>query len=220
MEQLNDKLLNWLSDLTPEAKTSLEKTINAILTQTVFSNLITGFEFSNDPRSEYKFADFEISDEEANRNIDALSHWLSAEKISRNIDPYDLERIFVTDEACRDLKSIKFALQNNTSVKNLLSEFDDTTATLTIDKETIQLPPTHNEHYFCRAIYQYLINEPIDWEVIYEKITGLSRGDITEKHKEDWRKVYDTCRSINKRLLSKNLPELLHWQEKTVKRLY
>jgi hypothetical protein len=99
--------------------------------------------------------------------------------------------------------------------KESLSKFFDNEAILEVDGFRIQLPPHKNEHFFCQAIFEYSLNEPVDWEPICEKMTGLLFGDP----KLNWRKVYDTMESINKRIEEKGLSKLFIWQEKSVKRL-
>jgi hypothetical protein len=99
--------------------------------------------------------------------------------------------------------------------KKSSSKFFDNEVILEVDGFRIQLPPYKNEHFFCRAIFEYSLNEPVDWEPICEKMTGLFSGDS----KLSWRKVYDTMESINKRIKEKGLSKLFIWQEKSVKRL-
>ena len=101
------------------------------------------------------------------------------------------------------------------------AEFLDDDAVLKFGKIRIQLPPHKNEHWFCKAAFEYLPNEAVDWEELYEKMTGYY-GNFFGKpktSKENWRKVYDTMEAINRRIESQNLGKLFSWQEKTVRRL-
>lgn len=102
--------------------------------------------------------------------------------------------------------------------------FDDAVAKIRIGKQFIQLPPHRNEHLFCRAVFEYKQGEPIDWSVIYEKISGTDLGDKTnakdvEKQK---RTVYDTMKAINDRVCEgiRTEDKLFVWDEKTVKRAF
>lgn len=103
-------------------------------------------------------------------------------------------------------------------------KFDDENATIEISNQKCALPPYKNEHYFCRAVFEHKANEPVDWSIIYEKITGYyqayyGKPPASRRH---WRLVYDTMRSLNERIKETvNTDEdLFVWQEKTVKRKY
>jgi len=104
--------------------------------------------------------------------------------------------------------------------QNLSSKFLDKEAKLLIGKQTILLPPQKNEHCFCRVMFHYPVNEPIDWSEVYEEITG---GDIfgeKDKTKTKWRMVYDTVEAINGRVKKYFDSPLFKWEEKTIRRLY
>lgn len=100
-------------------------------------------------------------------------------------------------------------------------EFLDDEATLKLGDKKCSLPPYKNGHFFCRAAFEYQINEPIDWSIIYEKMTGYY-----EKHygkpkdtKENRHQVFDTMRAINNRVEELlDIEKLFVWQEKTIKR--
>jgi hypothetical protein len=97
-------------------------------------------------------------------------------------------------------------------------EFDDNEAVLVYGSKRCQLPPFKNEHYFCRAVFEYPINEPVDWSLIFEKMTGHLKGE-EDLPKNGWRKVYDTMEAINKRAGDVlGLPNLFVWREKTITR--
>lgn len=97
-------------------------------------------------------------------------------------------------------------------------EFDDNEAVLVCGNKRCQLPPFKNEHYFCRAVFEYPTNEPIDWSLIFERMTGHLKGE-EDLPKNGWRKVYDTMERINKRAGDVlGLPNLFVWREKTVTR--
>lgn len=97
-------------------------------------------------------------------------------------------------------------------------EFDDNESVLVFGNKRCKLPPFKNEHYFCRAAFEYPVNEPIDWSLVFEKMTG-HRNDEEDLPKNGWRKVYDTMEAINKRARDVlGLPNLFVWREKTVTR--
>lgn len=101
---------------------------------------------------------------------------------------------------------------------NIKAEFDDETATLKINSISIQLPSHKDEHYFCRAIFKYLPNEPVDWSLIFKEMTGCEERKGKDKDK---RKVYDAFLSVNKRILKMTgLKDFFRWDTKSAKRTY
>lgn len=100
-------------------------------------------------------------------------------------------------------------------------EFLDNESALKLGDKKCALPPYKNEHFFCRAAFEHQINEPIDWSIIYEKMTGYYEEHFgkSKDTRENWHRVYDTMEAINKR--AKELlyiEKLFIWQEKTIKR--
>ncbi len=94
-------------------------------------------------------------------------------------------------------------------------EFLDNEVRLKCGKKICQLPPYKNEHFFCRAVYTYQINEPIDWSAIYEKMAG----EEPKNYEKNSRTVYDTMESINKRAKKTfGVENLFVWREKTITR--
>ena len=94
--------------------------------------------------------------------------------------------------------------------------FVDHEATLTLGDAVAHLPPTKNEHCFCRAMFKYRINEPVDWSLPYEEMTGDREILNHEKAK---RMVYDTTKTLNSRAKNNlGVDELFSWQGKTIKR--
>lgn len=109
------------------------------------------------------------------------------------------------------------------SLKSQKIRFDDDQAMLQIGKQNVSMPPYKNEHYFCRAMFEYLVKEPIDWSIIYPKITHkeLEYKD-DHKTKQEKRMVQDTLYRINnriKKIINTN-DALFHWQGKTIQRNY
>lgn len=122
----------------------------------------------------------------------------------------------------------KVALPKQKNKKNDLKstevKYDDDKATLEIGNKKCQIPPYKNEHYFYRAIDEHGANEPVDWSIIYEKMTGYYEiyYGKPQKTRENWRLVYDTMRALNKRIKRtiNTDDNFFTWQEKTVKRNY
>lgn len=97
--------------------------------------------------------------------------------------------------------------------------FNDTAACLKInDLADISMPVFGNEHYLCRAMFKKLVNEPVDWSIIYEEITGSETKDA----KKDAKMTLDTCNRINKRIgsIMGGETKLFLWEKQTVKRLH
>ncbi len=100
-------------------------------------------------------------------------------------------------------------------------EFLDNESVLKLGDKKCALPPYKNEHFFCRAAFEHQINEPIDWSIIYEKMTGYYEDHFgkSKDTRENWHKVYDTMVAINKRVEDAlGIEKLFIWQEKTIKR--
>ncbi|MDD4178861.1 MAG: hypothetical protein PHH14_02270 [Candidatus Margulisbacteria bacterium] len=128
------------------------------------------------------------------------------------------EGIFKAEAISNDNKLVSRKI----SLRTKKVTFNDKTASIEIDDAICKLPPHKNEHYFCRVIFAYKPNRPIDWSIIYEKITGFYRKFFGRpaNRREHWRTVYDAMEAINKRIKNKiNTDDnLFSWQEKTVKR--
>ena len=100
-------------------------------------------------------------------------------------------------------------------------EFLDNESALKLGDKNCALPPYKNEHFFCRAAFEHQINEPIDWSIIYEKMTGYYEEHFgkSKDMRENWHRVYDSMEAINKRAKETlNIEKLFVWQEKTIKR--
>lgn len=94
------------------------------------------------------------------------------------------------------------------------AEFSDDDATITIGSKVVHLPRAKNEHYFCRAIFKESVNKAVDWDVIYEEITGNSNYEDAAKAK---RSVYDTYEKINNRLKEEaSIEGLFIWETRTI----
>ncbi len=109
-----------------------------------------------------------------------------------------------------------------TSLEESVIKFDDKQGSLLIGNTKTQLPPYKNEHYLCGVMFKKKINQPIDWSVVYEKMSGDHEKHYSKssKMREHWRTVYDTMNRVNARI-RENLhttDNLFSWQELTIKR--
>jgi len=95
-------------------------------------------------------------------------------------------------------------------------EFIDDTVTLKLIDRECQLPPYKNEHYLCRYIYSHIVNEPIQWDLAYKKMTGSKNQDLSGKEKK---KLYDTIDRLNERVASNlGVKNWIKWENKSFKR--
>lgn len=100
-------------------------------------------------------------------------------------------------------------------------EFLDEESVLKLGDKKCALPPYKNEHFFCRAAFEHQVNEPIDWSIIYEKMTGYYEEHFgkSKDTRQNQRRVYDAMEAINKRVKELlDIEKLFVWQEKTIKR--
>ncbi len=100
-------------------------------------------------------------------------------------------------------------------------EFLDEESALKLGDKKCALPSYKNEHFFCRAAFEHQINEPIDWSIIYEKMTGYYEEHFgkSKDTRENQRLVYDAMEAINKRAKEAwDIEKLFVWREKTIKR--
>lgn len=117
----------------------------------------------------------------------------------------------------------KYENQNKPFLKkiNLKSKkvvFDNDKSMLSIDNIKIELPPFKNEYDFCKEMFNSPINEPIDWSIIYEKITG----DLINEKSTKIRTVRDTMYRINNRIKKEinTNDNLFEWKQKTITRKF
>jgi hypothetical protein len=105
----------------------------------------------------------------------------------------------------------------NGEVKKYRSlKFVDNQAVIQAGNIKIKLPPHGNEHWLCKIMYKYKINEPVDWSEIYEAVTGNSLPDDKRKGKK---MVYDAYEKLNERVESKTgIKGAFAWQNNTIKR--
>lgn len=146
------------------------------------------------------------------------------------------EQAEVSQQILQELKAIKSqtghfskiepAQKNNVELDKIAISFSENPPAIIAGTAQILLSPHKNEHWLCKAMFnsEIQVGEPVDWSVIYEKITGYYQeyfGKPINK-RENWRVVYDTVEALNKRV-KKVLnvdSNLFTWQDKTVRRNY
>lgn len=82
------------------------------------------------------------------------------------------------------------------SLKNVKVSFDNNKAQLILGEVVSQLPPYRNEHLFCKAMFEYPAQEPVDWSDVYEKMFGQEFEDAVKNK----RTVYDAMENLNSRV--------------------
>ncbi len=105
------------------------------------------------------------------------------------------------------------------ALKDYKVAFDDDKATIMVGRLKCPLPPFKNEHFFCRAMFQYPANEPVDWSLVFKEMTG-SYEEVPAENKI--RSVRDTMYALNNRIKEVlNTPDsLFTWENKTIRRSY
>lgn len=126
-----------------------------------------------------------------------------------------------------EIKSQKSSQPSDTqatavSLKDKEIKYDDKEARIVFDGTICQLPPYKNEHYLCGVMFKKKANQPVDWSVVYEKMSGNYEKHYgkTPKTREHWRTVYDTMIRVNNRIKKElnTTDDLFLWQELTIKR--
>jgi len=131
-----------------------------------------------------------------------------------------------TEELIRNIKSRRKGMlgsvESSRGAKISLSShkiiFDDNGAMIVTGELKCPLPPHKNEHFFCRAMFQFLPKEFIDWSTIYEKMENIEPID-EDKNK---RSVLDTMYAVNNRVkeIFNTDDKLFTWKEKSITRNY
>ncbi len=105
----------------------------------------------------------------------------------------------------------KIELANQTIV------FNDDETNIEIGKQKCALPPYKNEHYFCRAMFQYKAAEFVDWSQVYKAMVG---GEEVIGDKANMRTVQDTLYALNTRIkkVVNTDDNLFTWENRSIKR--
>jgi hypothetical protein len=98
-------------------------------------------------------------------------------------------------------------LEEQESIKFLKKE-----CCLKFGNKKCTLPPYKNEYELCKVVFEYKLNEPIDWSEIAEK--------MDEHTPPSKRTMYDTVNRINKRVVKElGIPRLFMFKNHTITRL-
>lgn len=218
-EDTKNKIKEWVSGLSAETLNDLSKILSAIIpvSEVVGSN---AFNFSCLPFEEFNFANHGFDNDRVSRILVAIS---SVANYNEEIN-VENNKLYLSVSAIELLIYVKSLAEKKLSGKQITEQpsvFKDDEAKLIVDGITVQLPPHKNEHWFCRAMDEHSPNEPVDWDQLYEEISGNYKGFFgkLEDTKNPKRMVYDTVEAINGRLKKIGLSKLYIWQENTVKRL-
>lgn len=102
--------------------------------------------------------------------------------------------------------------------------FNDNRAMITAGDMKCQLPPYKNEHFLCRAMFQFPPKEFIDWSIIYEKMENIKLTDEakSDSKNKDKRAIQDAVYAINDRIkdVFNTNDKLFTWKEKSIARNY
>ena len=93
------------------------------------------------------------------------------------------ERPFATillPKNCKNLKSI--VPENNSGInletlKNRSIAFDDNKSSLFVDGYQCSLPPFKNEQSFCRVMFGYPVNTPVDGSEVFQKMNDFMTSE-------------------------------------------
>lgn len=133
--------------------------------------------------------------------------------------PVDFKTI---EELHRNLLEETSEEKNAFEIKHV--EFKEREATLKINKQTeVSILTLRKGTSLCRVMFsQAKRNEPIEWSVIYEEITGLELDFNSGKNPPEQRVVRDAMYSINNRIkeVTGSKTGIFRWEEKSVIRLY
>ena len=128
---------------------------------------------------------------------------------------FEYYHVFFVD---RDKLSELFPKEDSSN-NDLRSEFVSKSSFIRINGKAILLPPFKNECALCEVMFKYGINEPVDWSLVYESMTGDRFDEIKDTEKEK-HSVSDAYRAINKRVIEAGFDNLFVWKDKAIRRLY
>ena len=142
-------------------------------------------------KQEFGFFDKEILDF---INLLKNQHIVDAvvyQRIPLPADPDVLDFAYTCEVNISKLKDfIKKESQNNTV-------FDPVKSCIVYKLAELNIPKNSKQFYFCKKVYEYPVNEPVSWDVIYADMEGVM------PEKEKWKVVYDAMTEINKKVRDK-----------------
>lgn len=108
------------------------------------------------------------------------------------------------------------------NLKSVSITYDDDKPSIQINKQPVPLPPYKNEHYLCRAIFQYPAKEFIDWSIIFEAMDKVLNSTSKKDSQKDKRMVQDAMYAVNNRIkeVINTDDDLFTWKEKSIRRNY
>ena len=146
-------------------------------------------------------------------NIEDANFLKTAEQNLLRVEIAKIPTLKIKGETSKSVKQ-KGAI----SLKGRKVSYDESKSTIFVDNKACPLPPAKNEDYLARAMFKRLIDEPVDWSIIYEEMSG----DEAKNSEINRKSVRDTMDRLNKRvkkIIGTN-DELLTWENKTLKRKF
>jgi len=214
-----NKITEWINSLSAETIADLDKILSVIIPISEIADS-NPFKFSCLPFEEFNFSKQGFTDDRVRRLLAAISSEADYEE-EINVESNKLCLSALAVELLIYARNLAEKKLKGKQVIEQSSVFKDDEVKLIVDGITVQLPPYKNEHWFCRVMSEHLPNEPVDWDQLYEEISGNYKrffGKLDDV-KNPKRMVYDTVEAINSRLKKMGLSKLYIWQENTVKRL-
>jgi len=198
------KLLNQIKLIFQKLK---EKNVDVPVPFERFTQIIPGLE------SKYKIRDLEDILDVA-RDRKEIGHFAFDILYESLRDT----KLFLDECIFKATHKALFSDKDKTIPDSAKVEFLDNEPALKCADKKCPLPPFKNEHFLCRVMFEYPINETIDWSIIAEEMDKLAIS-TTGKEKTK-RSLYDTVRAINERVREIfEIDKLFDWTEKTIKRI-
>ncbi|MCX6155337.1 MAG: hypothetical protein NT007_14380 [Candidatus Kapabacteria bacterium] len=184
--------------------------------------VVNGSDILSEPDEQEKLNEIELTLSECKEELEEHK---KQDALPKPILPIPLEVTINTPQTSK----IANVVMPKVKLSSVAIKYDDNAAVLYIGDQKCQLPPFKNEHYknehyLCRALFESNKHEMVDWDVVYEKITGYYEAYYGKPAdiRNNWHMVYDTMKNINKRIKEaiNTDDDLFTWQEKTIKRNY
>lgn len=143
------------------------------------------------------------------------------ESISRRNRDLIFFQIKVLGDIKEKLQENPKATSEGVSLSDKKVVFNDAETSIFVGDVRIKLPAFKNEHTFCRVMFGVPPNQPVDWSIVAENITGEEIGMVGDIEKKK-RTVRDTMYALNERIRTvlNSEDNLFDWKNKTIRRLY
>lgn len=135
------------------------------------------------------------------------------------LDDAKKQGLFISEKKFSfDSNITNLSVGEKVSLEGKVISLDDNKAIILADEKRCSLPPYRNEHFFCRVAFEYPSREPVDWSIIYQKMTHKE----PEETEQNLRTVRDTMYRVNKRIkeVINTEDELFKWRNKSITRQY